>query len=64
MGELAQGKALSMGQGQGSQVPYLGEQAEEEAAEQIEKRKAREMWEGVVRKEEGVLTAAERTRRV
>lgn len=37
VGELAQGKALSMGQGPGSRVPYLGQQAEEEAAEQIEK---------------------------
>lgn len=62
MGELAQERALSMGQGQGSWATKLEEQAEEEkAAGQTEKSQGG--WERVV-EEGGVWTPAERTRRL
>lgn len=63
MGELAQERALSMGQGQGSWATKLEEQAEEEkAAGQTEESQGD--GEGVGEKEGGVWTPAERTRRL
>lgn len=63
VGELAQERALSMGQGQGSWATKLEEQAEEEKAAG-ETGKSQGDREGVAEKEGGVWTPAERTGRL